>query len=59
MAYKNKSDFALLNSRDWYGFQQGNDGYPIIDRDFYDFYFIAGGQDSKFKATAIEIYGRN
>ena len=40
----------------WLGNQQGIDGYPYKNR-FYDCYYIAGGKDMLFNATALEIYG--
>ena len=49
------SDFFTSFSSDWSGMHQGNDGYPTIDL-FYH-YYIGGGQDPNFKATAIEFYG--
>jgi len=36
----------------------GNNGYPKKHEDI-DWYFIAGGEDNWFKATAIEFYGVN
>lgn len=34
---------------------RGIDGYPVKDK--YADYFIGGGRNWKFKATAIELYG--
>ena len=49
------SDIAGLSRTYWQNIEYGIDGYPV--RGEYGGYCIAGCQDSKFKATAIEIYG--
>jgi len=55
---RNISDLARLNSDFWSGnILRGNDGYPYTKDGIY--YYIAGGLNSYFKATAIEFYGVN
>jgi len=44
-----------LDSDYWEDILIGNDGYP--NKDKYDYYYIAGGEDEDFKAVAIEFYG--
>ena len=39
----------------WSGILVGTEGFPTKDEDGY--YYIAGGKDVYFKATAIEFYG--
>ena len=40
----------------WSGIKKGTNAYP--KKDEYDhLYFIGGGKDQFFKATAIEFYG--
>ncbi len=41
---------------DWSGILVGTDGYPTEDR-FGDYYIAGGGENYRFKATAIEFYG--
>ena len=39
----------------WSGILVGTDGYPTTD-ERGEYYYIAGGKDQDFKATAIEFY---
>ena len=49
------SDGAWLDPEYWSGIQQGKDGYP--EKNYWDSYFIQGGNSQQFKAIKIEIFG--
>ena len=51
----NHPDYLCLYSPPWSGILEGIDGYPIKNN--FGYYCIAGGNESMFKAIAIEFYG--
>ncbi len=53
---RNDNDYAYLSISFWSGILVGTDRYPTRDYDGIG-YYIGGGKDEDFKATAIEFYG--